>query len=101
MWQSCAPKWRCSGDAFTPLLNTEVFDTVCISFFRSSFCLTEYLRQGRDAVQGGGGETRDGVSAGLAEEAHGAERVAAEERGGGAQGDLSILLMYLTPRLLR
>lgn len=47
-------------------------------------------------MQGGGGETRDGVKAGLTEETHGAERVAAEERGGGAQGDISILLMYLT-----
>lgn len=40
-------------------------------------------------MQGGRGETRDGVSAGLAEEAHGAERVPAEERGGGAQGKMS------------
>lgn len=47
-------------------------------------------------MQGGGGETRDGVSVGLAEETHGAERVAAEERCGGAQGDLSILLLYST-----
>lgn len=38
-------------------------------------------------MQVGGGEARDGVSVGLAEETHGAERVAAEERGGGAQGD--------------
>ena len=45
-------------------------------------------------MQGGGGKTRDGVEAGLTEETHGAERVAAEERGGGAQGDISILLMY-------
>lgn len=47
-------------------------------------------------MQGGGGEARDGVSAGLTEETHGAEGVAAEERRGGAQGDLSILLLYLT-----
>ena len=40
-------------------------------------------------MQGGGGEARDGVSVGLAEETHGAERVAAEERRGGAQGDQS------------
>lgn len=40
-------------------------------------------------MQGGRGETRDGVSAGLAEETHGAERVSAEERGGGAQGKMS------------
>lgn len=40
-------------------------------------------------MQGGGAETRDGVTIGLSEETHGAERVAAEERGGGAQGDLS------------
>lgn len=52
-------------------------------------------------MQAGGGETRDGVKVGLTEETHGAERVAAEERGGGAQGDLSMLLMYLTHSLLR
>lgn len=44
--------------------------------------------QGGDAVQGGGGETRDGVSAGLPEETHGAERVADEEWSGGAQGEI-------------
>ncbi len=48
-------------------------------------------------MQGGGGETGDGVSLGLTEETHGAERVTAEERGGGAQGDLSILILNLTP----
>lgn len=40
-------------------------------------------------MQGGRDQTRDGVSAGLTEETHGAERVPAEERGGGAQGDLT------------
>lgn len=41
-------------------------------------------------MQGGGGETGDGVSARLAEETHGAERVSAEERGGGAKGELAL-----------
>lgn len=42
--------------------------------------------QGRDAVQSGRAEAGDGVPLGLAEKTHGAERVAAEERGRGAQG---------------
>lgn len=51
-------------------------------------------------MQDGGGETRDGVKAGLTEETHGAERVTAEERGGRAQGDLSMFIIYLTHILL-
>lgn len=35
-------------------------------------------------MQGGGGEARDGVTAGLSEETHGAEGVATEERSGRA-----------------
>lgn len=38
-------------------------------------------------MQGGGSEKGDGVSFGLTEETYGAERVTAEERGGGTQGD--------------
>lgn len=51
-------------------------------------------------MQGGRGETRDGVSAGFAEEAHGAERVSAEERGGGAQGKMSCYRINATEDLL-
>lgn len=45
-------------------------------------------------MQGGGSKKGDGVSLGLTEETHGAERVAAEERSGGAQGDLSVSLFF-------
>ena len=44
-------------------------------------------------MQGGGGETGDGVSLGFTEETHGAERVTAEERGRGAQGNQRITLL--------
>lgn len=44
-------------------------------------------------MQGGGGETGDGVSLGFTEETHGAERVTAEERGWGAQGIQLIALV--------
>lgn len=52
-------------------------------------------------MQGGGGEARDGVTAGLSEETHGAEGVATEERSGRAEGDMSALLVCLTQSHLR
>ncbi|XP_051262293.1 E3 ubiquitin-protein ligase NRDP1 isoform X1 [Dicentrarchus labrax] len=80
---------ECPNGCGHTLLSTDQSQHNCVAELRTE---VEMLR---DAVQGGGSETRDGVSVGLTEETYGAERVAAEERGGGAQGHLSILLSLL------
>lgn len=83
-WQSCAPKWRFSG------VWACVY-SLCSSHWSSNHNEPNYkkTRQGRDAVQSGRDEARDGVPVGLSEETHGAERIAAEEWGGGVEGDMS------------
>ncbi|XP_051262297.1 RING finger protein 151 isoform X3 [Dicentrarchus labrax] len=73
---------ECPNGCGHTLLSTDQSQHNCVAELRTE---VEMLR---DAVQGGGSETRDGVSVGLTEETYGAERVAAEERGGGAQGSV-------------